>query len=130
MFLKGQLLGLRQFLTIENPLKMMKIAFYLMLKTLFVLEIFTFLSWHFDYVEKRLDKKYIVNLKIFDVRKWTIDNNMLTNISVNRNNQVMKLIKYIMRNSFLQKSRRKSSFRPLFFLKKRFIYGKDKWLTP
>ena len=130
MFLKGQLLGLRQFLTIENPLKMMKIAFYLMLKTLFVLEIFTFLSWHFDYVEKRLDKKYIVNLKIFDVRKWTIDNNMLTNISVNRNNQVMKLIKYIMRNSFLQKSCRKSSFRPLFFLQKSFIYGKGKWLIP
>ena len=44
VFLKGQLLGLRQFLTIENPLKMMKIAFYLMLKTLFVLEIFSFLS--------------------------------------------------------------------------------------
>ena len=33
--------GLRQFLTIECPLKMMKNAFYFMLKDFFVLEIFT-----------------------------------------------------------------------------------------
>ena len=36
--------GLRQFLTFENLLKMMKNAFHFKLKAFFVLEIFTFLS--------------------------------------------------------------------------------------
>ena len=36
---------------------MMKNGFYLILKALFVLKIFTFLSWLFGYVEKRLEKK-------------------------------------------------------------------------
>ena len=42
--LKGALSGLRQFLTTENPLKMMKNAFYFTSKALFVLKIFKFLS--------------------------------------------------------------------------------------
>ena len=42
--LKGALSGLRQFLTTESPLKMMKNAFYFNLKALFVLKIFKFLS--------------------------------------------------------------------------------------
>ena len=50
---------------------MMKNAFYFMLKALFVLEIFTFLSWHFGCVERRFDEKAKVNLKIDDVRHWT-----------------------------------------------------------
>ena len=37
------------------------------LKALFVLEIFTFLSSLFDYVEKQLDGKAMVNFKIYDV---------------------------------------------------------------
>ena len=37
---------------IESPLKMMKNAFYFILKTLFVLKIFKFLSWLFGYVGK------------------------------------------------------------------------------
>ena len=41
--LKDPFFGLRRFLTIESPLKMMKNALYLILKTLFILEIFTFL---------------------------------------------------------------------------------------
>ena len=41
----------------KNALKMMENAFYFMLKALLVLEIFTFLSWIFSYVEKQLDKK-------------------------------------------------------------------------
>ena len=45
----------------------MKKTFYLMLKTRFVLEIFTFLFLLFGYVEKRLDKKAMVNFKIYDV---------------------------------------------------------------
>ena len=40
---KGALSGLRQFLATEIPLKMMKSAFYLTLKALFVLKIFKFL---------------------------------------------------------------------------------------
>ena len=49
------------------PSKMMKnTAFYFMLKALFVFEIFTFLSWLFGYVEKWLDKKAVVNFKIYD----------------------------------------------------------------
>ena len=36
---------------------MMKKSFLFMLKALFALEIFTFLSWLFGYVEKRIDSK-------------------------------------------------------------------------
>ena len=43
LMLKGPILGLRQFLTIEIPLKIMEDAFYFMLRALFVLEVFTFL---------------------------------------------------------------------------------------
>ena len=43
-FFKGVLLGLRSFLATENPLKMMKDAFYFTSKALFVLKIFNFLS--------------------------------------------------------------------------------------
>ena len=42
----------------------MKNALYFMLKALFILEIFTFLSCVFGYVEKRLDNKAMVNFKI------------------------------------------------------------------
>ena len=41
---------LRQLLTIESSLKMMKNAFYFMLKPPFVLKIFGFLSGLFGYV--------------------------------------------------------------------------------
>ena len=40
----------------KSPLKVMKNDFYLMLKALFVLKIFTFLFKLFGYVEKRFDK--------------------------------------------------------------------------
>ena len=43
-FISSPLLGLRQFVTTENPLNMMKNAIYFMLKALFILNIFTFLS--------------------------------------------------------------------------------------
>ena len=42
--IKGPLSGLRQFLIIETPLKMMKNAFYFTSKALLVLKIFKFLS--------------------------------------------------------------------------------------
>ena len=47
---KGALSGLRQFLATELPLKMMKNAFYVNSKALFVLKIFKFLSWLFGHV--------------------------------------------------------------------------------
>ena len=50
---------------------MIKNVFYFMLKALFVLKIFTFLSWLFGYVGKWLDKKAVVNFKIYDVTDWT-----------------------------------------------------------
>ena len=52
----------------------MKNVFYFMLKALFVLEIFKFLSWRFGYAIKRLDKKANVSFKIYDVTDWIIDN--------------------------------------------------------
>ena len=89
----------------ESPLKMMKNAFYFMLKTFSVLEMFTI----FCYVEKRLDKKVIVNFKIYDVTDWAkiITIHILPNISRSKDNYAMKfgqLIKYNMRNIFLEKS--------------------------
>ena len=38
---------------------------------LFVLEVLTFLSWLFAYVENRFDKKALVNFKIHDITGWT-----------------------------------------------------------
>ena len=40
------------FCFIEGPLKMMKNAFYFILKALFVFKIFKFLAWLFGHVEK------------------------------------------------------------------------------
>ena len=45
-----------------------------MLKALFVLEILTFFSRLFGYVEKRLDKKVKVNSNIYDISDWTTNN--------------------------------------------------------
>ena len=49
----------------------MKNAFYFMLKVLLIFEILTFTSWLFGFVEKRLDKKAMVNFKVDDVTDWT-----------------------------------------------------------
>ena len=72
--IKGPLSGLRRFLAAENSLKMMKNAFYLMLKVLFDLKIFKFMSRLFFHVEKRLDKKAKVNFKNFDATDWETNN--------------------------------------------------------
>ena len=53
--IKGALSGLRQFLAIENPLKMMKKAFYFTSKPLSALKIFKFLSSLFGHVVKQPD---------------------------------------------------------------------------
>ena len=53
---------------------MMKNAFYFVLKTLFVLKIFKFLSWFAGHVEKRLDKKDKANFKIYHITTWKANN--------------------------------------------------------
>ena len=53
---------------------MIKSDFYLILKTLFVLVILTFLSHLFGYVLKRHDKKAKVNFNIYYVADWTTNN--------------------------------------------------------
>ena len=73
IWVKGPLSVLRQFLTSGNPLKMMKNDFYFMLKALFVLDIFTFLSWVFYYVEKWIYRKAPANIRLDeDVLKTNI----------------------------------------------------------
>ena len=52
----------------------MKIAFYFTLKALFFLEIFKFLSWLFDHVEKRLQWKDKVSFKSYGVTTRLINN--------------------------------------------------------
>ena len=39
-----------------------------------VFKIFTLLSRIFGYLEKRLDKKAMVNFKLYDVTDWTTNN--------------------------------------------------------
>ena len=43
-YIKGPLSGLKRFLTTESLLKMIENVFYFMIKGLFILDIFTFLS--------------------------------------------------------------------------------------
>ena len=52
--MKGSLSGLGQILTIEEPLKMVKNAFYVTSKLLFALKIFKFLPCFFSHIAKRL----------------------------------------------------------------------------
>ena len=54
---KVALSGLRQFLTTESPLKMMKSAFYFTSKALSVLKIFKFLSSYLVMYQNGLIKK-------------------------------------------------------------------------
>ena len=64
----------------ESPSKLIKNVFCFMLKTIFVLKIFKFLSSLFDHVEKRLDWKRKVNFKIYDVTTW-LRNNCHTHVA-------------------------------------------------
>ena len=58
----------------DSPSKMLKNAFYFILKALFVLKIFKFLSCVFAHVEKRLDGKDKVNFEIHDITAWSTNN--------------------------------------------------------
>ena len=102
---------------IESLLKMMKNAFYFILKAVFVLKIFNFFylnySGLFHHIKNRLDYKDKANFKIHDVTTWLAkicNRHILPNISRSKDNQAMKfgrLIEYNKINIFLQKLYRK-----------------------
>ena len=79
-----------------------------MLKALFVLIRFKFLSRLFWSCKKRFDKEAKVNFKIYYVTDWeTITKHILPNIPRNKGNQTMKcgqLIEYNMKYFFKKKS--------------------------
>ena len=114
--------GLRKFLLTATPLKMMKNAFYSILKALFVLKIFRFLSWLFGHAGKCLDKKAHVNFKIYDVtdlRKQIVTIHIYPNISRSKGIKPMKfgqLTEHSV-NIFLGKSYGKWSRETLLFTK-------------
>ena len=59
----------------ESPSKLMKIAFYFILKALFILKMFKRLSWLFDNVKKtRIDCQDKVNCRIYDITTWLTNN--------------------------------------------------------
>ena len=72
-WIKDALSGLRQSLTAESPLKLMKNAFYFTSKALFVLKIFKFLSLLFGHAAKQLAKKDKAIFKFYDVTAWLIN---------------------------------------------------------
>ena len=75
-YIKGALLGLRQFLLTESPLKMMENAFYFIVKALFVLKV----------RKIRLISKFMT----LQSAKQTIATQILPNISRIKGNQTMK----------------------------------------
>ena len=88
---------------------MMKNVFYFIIKALFVLKIFKFLSCVFGHVENDLIKKIRLIPKFIVSQLWkqTVAIHILANISRCKNNQTIKfgqLIEYNMRNIFLEKS--------------------------
>ena len=102
---KDSLSGLKQFMTTEILLKMMKNAFYFMLKTHFVLEIFKYLSWLFVYSEKQLRRLKLIS-KFLTPTDWTA-NSYNTNIAQylkkkrqTRGKKFGRLVKYNVTNSF------------------------------
>ena len=108
--IKGALSGVRPFLASESPLKIMKNAFYFTLKAFFFLKIIYIFSLTFGPCRKnglirkiRLISKFMTSQS----GQQTVVIHILPNISRSRDNQTMtfgQLIKYNMRNIFLQKS--------------------------
>ena len=129
--LEGPLSDLRQFLTTENPLTMMKNAFHFMLKALFVLKIFTFFVLIFWSCRNGLMKKLSLISKFMtsQAAQKTITIHILPNLRKSKSNhQAMKfgrLVEYNIRYIFLQKSWKKwcreTNSRPLSFSEKSSI---------
>ena len=113
---------------------MMKNAFCFILKALYLLKRFKFLSWLFGRVrENNLIRKIRLTSEFMTSRPGyqTIATHILANIS--RRNQTMKLVQLIEYNKiniFLQKLygkwSREASSRPLFVFWKSLIWGKSK----
>ena len=57
----------------ERSLKTIKNNFYFILRALFVFKTFKFLSLLFSHLKKRLDWKYYVDFKIYDVTTYLTD---------------------------------------------------------
>ena len=57
-----------------RSLKVMKNAFYFILKSLLIIKMFQFLCWFFGHVKHWFDWKDKFNFKIFDVTAWLIKN--------------------------------------------------------
>ena len=115
LMVKGTLSGLRQFLVTESPLKMMKNAFYFILKAIFVLKIFKCLSWLSAHAEKRLDWKIRLISKFLASQpgKQAISIHILPSISKSKGNQTMKfgqLVEHHMRNILLEKSLKNQNY--------------------
>ena len=90
----------------ENPLKMMKNILYFMLKTLFVLGIFTFFSCVFVIQKNSSIRKLmlIAEFMASQIGQQIITRHILLNISISKDNQAMRfgqLIEYNLRNIFL-----------------------------
>ena len=105
----------------ESPLKMMKNTFYFILKALFVLKIFKFLSLLFGHVEKRLIRKIRL------ISKFTTSKPGKEKFAIqilptgNQTTKFGRLIEYNLRNIFLEKSFTKCSAETIsrpFYIKK------------
>ena len=88
----------------------MKNDFWLMLKALFIREIFTFLFWFFYHAEERKglirELGLISKLMTSETKQQTITVHKLPNITRSKGKQAMKfgkLIEYNMINIFLEK---------------------------
>ena len=106
---KGPLSVRKQLLATERFWKIMNNAFCFMQD---VLKMFPFFSWLFGHVGKHPDKK--AKFMTSKTRKQTITIHILHNILRSKGNQTMKfgqLVKYFVRNIFLQKSCRKWEMR-------------------
>ena len=110
--LKSQLTSLRHFLKTEIPLKIVTSVFYFMFKAPFVLKILTFLSWLFGYVKNNFIRRFRLIPKFLTLQtgQQIITIHILPNISRSKGNQAVKfgrLIKYNVKDTFLQNSYRK-----------------------
>ena len=107
----------------------MKSDFYLILKTLFVLVILTFLSHLFGYVLKKHVKKAKVNFNIYYVADQTTNITILTlsHISRRKGNQAMEFGQLIKKNKkyfsskTIQKLRQRDQFQTSFCFKRSFF---------
>ena len=120
----------------ESPLKIMKNAFYFILKALFSLKLFRFLSWILGHIKENgliRNIRLISEFMTSQTGQQTIAIHILLSISRSKGNQTMKpgqLIEYNKIIIVLQKSCRKwgreTSSRPLFvFLKKHYMTPKQ-----